>query len=134
MDVALLVSAVLGTAGVEDAGEQHQLVVELMKKERGVLPGAGIGSIPYAVQAGAQGRATDQRPHSCNDMLAMRMRWTVGKWAEGFAHVATMEVVDRDKVYVWIISRDGVQVTLEDESGLFPSDTLITKIRMMQKE
>jgi len=39
-----------------------------------------------------------------------------------------------DKVHVWIITKDAKSVVLEDEAPLYPSDALITKIRLMQQE
>lgn len=115
----------------------HAILLKELKIElsRLGLPGSVLSPMPgNPIQAVAQGRATPTRPHSCNDMLAMRMHWLMGKWADGFAHVATMEIEDKEKVFVWVISKQGVPLTLEDESALFPSDTLITKLRMLQQE
>jgi hypothetical protein len=69
-------------------------------------------------------------------MMAMRMRW--GPRHEGelfpgavsFAHMAMHAA--GDVVHVWIITRDGQSVVLQDDYGLYPSDALITKIRLIQ--
>ncbi len=36
-----------------------------------------------------------------------------------------------DKVFVWVLTKEEQSVVLEDEHALFPSDALITKVRMM---
>jgi hypothetical protein len=79
-------------------------------------------------------QAATPKQYSLENMMAMRMRWGQmgGEWAVGFAHMAMHEA--GDVVHVWIISHDGQSVVLQDEAGLFPSDTLITKIRLMQQE
>ena len=71
-------------------------------------------------------------PHRLEDMLAMRMRWGVGQWAEGFAHVAVHNM--NDDVHIWIITKDGQSAVLTDELSLYPSDALVTKVRLLQGE
>lgn len=73
-------------------------------------------------------------------LLAMRMRW--GVYAEPlqqsdmglgngvpFDHVSLH--VGSEKVFVFIVTA-GKQVTIEDEIKLFPSDTLITQLKMLE--
>jgi hypothetical protein len=67
------------------------------------------------------------------EMLSMRMRWdrnAYGKSHGGaFLHV---DVYDAGtKVFVFIVTNDVSAVTLEDDKELYPSDTLITKIRLL---
>ena len=70
-------------------------------------------------------------------MMAMRMRWgafipgAIAPWAVGFTHMAMHAA--GDMVHVWIITKDGKSIVLEDEYGLYPSDALITKIRLLQR-
>lgn len=63
---------------------------------------------------------------SLYDMLAMRMRW--GKNPNPFYHCHPVRV--DDKVIVFII-HDKQPTYLEDEWGMYPSDALITKLRLM---
>jgi hypothetical protein len=67
-------------------------------------------------------------------MMAMRMRWGAKQanapWAVGFKHMAMHSA--GDVVHIWIVTHDGKSIVLEDEYGLYPSDTLITKIRLLQ--
>jgi len=67
-------------------------------------------------------------------MLAMRMKW--GSYAENnFANRVPFDHVSihhgKEKVYVFVVTQ-GRPVTLEDEVRLFPSDTLITQLIMLE--
>lgn len=80
--------------------------------------------------------AVDSEPgpslYSFEAMLAMRMRWGFppeNTWAPGFSHVAIHK--SGDTILVWVVSRNGGSVVLEDESSLFPSDALVTKLNLM---
>jgi hypothetical protein len=66
-------------------------------------------------------------PHSLYEMLSMRMRWTGGD--NPFTHVDIQTA--GEKAFVWIITKDAQSVVLEDEAAMFPSDKLITQIRML---
>lgn len=69
----------------------------------------------------------DQR-HRKN-MLAMRLRIKEGVlW--GFDHIDT--ALGKEKVFVFVVQGDKPAV-LEDDAALFPSDTLITQLRLIQK-
>ena len=84
------------------------------------------------------------RPFTLNERMAARMHWgtlgggnwgTLGggknSWAPGFEHMTIHQA--GDKVFVWVLTIDLEPVTLEDEAGLFPSDTMVTKLRLMEK-
>jgi hypothetical protein len=78
------------------------------------------------------GSSVSNRPHSLEEMMAMRMRWGQGvNRLEGFTHMAMICV--NDVVHIWIVTKDGQSLVLQDEHGLFPSDALITKIRLLQR-
>lgn len=69
----------------------------------------------------------DQRQR--RNMLAMRLRIKEGElW--GFDHIDT--ALGKDKVFVFILQGDSPAV-LEDDAALFPSDTLITQLRLIRK-
>lgn len=91
---------------------------------------AGAGGGGGAGSSGAVNVAESRRMHSLKDMMAMRMRWGFGENPIGFAHMAMHRA--GDKVHIWVITHDGESVVLEDDAGLYPSDPLITKIRLMQ--
>lgn len=61
--------------------------------------------------------------------IAMRMRIPEGNRLP-FQHVSTAWT--GEKVFVFVVENDKPAV-LEDESALFPSDTLITQLRLIQK-
>jgi hypothetical protein len=90
------------------------------------------GSLGLGDAGHAHGQAAArQRTPSNADMLCMRMRWnSIHYSASGFAHIDIHG--HNDKMFVWIITKAGDSVVLEDESALFPSDTLITKLKMME--
>ena len=118
---------------------QAQILVAMAHKmnQQGVR--MSIGSLKAAAAAGPpfarHGGPT--RPHSLEEMMAMRMRWgarqegALAPWAVGFTHMAMHAA--SDVVHIWIITIDGQSLVLEDEFGLYPSDALITKIRLLQR-
>ena len=62
-------------------------------------------------------------------MIAMRMRVPEGNtmpYQDLFTSLAG------DKVFVFVV-QDNQAVTLEDDAALFPSDTLITQLRLLDK-
>jgi hypothetical protein len=71
-----------------------------------------------------------ERPPTSFEMLAMRMRW-IGGSSHPFESVITHVV--GDKAFVWIITKDKFDsVVLEDDAAMYPSDTLITQIRLLE--
>jgi hypothetical protein len=66
----------------------------------------------------------------------MRMGWGRvgdGNWASGFEHVAIHTSATSTVVHVWVISKTGQAITMEDEAALFPSDTFITKLNLLKE-
>lgn len=61
-------------------------------------------------------------------LLSMRLRLPENAIPKGFTDLHT--TLEGDKVFVFIVLR-GKAVTLEDDAGMFPSDTLITQIRLL---
>ena len=92
------------------------------------------GAITSGVGGLSRGAVTTQALHSLEEQMAARMRWGKigGPWAVGFSHMAMHQA--GDMVHVWIITKDSKSVVLEDDVSLYPSDALITKIRLLQKE
>lgn len=72
---------------------------------------------------------TPPRVYSLQEKMEMRMGWVADRHSDAFACVEYHRL--GDKVFVWVLTKDVQSVVLEDDHALFPSDTLITKIRMM---
>jgi len=70
-----------------------------------------------------------ERPHSLLEMLGMRMGWHLHVYGQ-FRNVAAFEY--DDVVHIWVITKDNQSVTLDDEAGMFPSDAVITKLRLLE--
>jgi len=67
--------------------------------------------------------------HSPDEMLAMRMGWNGRKLPATFLRCEP--VLTETKAYVFVITAAREEAfVIEDDYGLFPSDTLITKLRM----
>lgn len=67
-------------------------------------------------------------PDNRKSMIAMRLRLTDGmKWPFDFLETHHQD----DKVLVFVVA-NRQPVILEDEAGLFPSDALITQLRLIQ--
>lgn len=62
--------------------------------------------------------------------LAMRLRIETNRANLGFQHLSTAYI--GESVFVFVVESD-TPVTLTDQAGLFPSDTLITQLRLIQK-
>lgn len=106
--------------------EQAQAVAELKMKHR-IHGNTVVYPMPPNV--------ADQRPYTPEEKLSMRMGWPRledGCWAPGFEHVAVHSVAASTLVHVWVITKDGQSVVLEDEAGLFPSDGFVTKLNMIK--
>lgn len=50
----------------------------------------------------------------------------------GIEHISTHYTDGAEKVFIFVV-QDGKPVTLEDNASLFPSDTLITALRLIKK-
>ena len=70
-----------------------------------------------------------ESPRYREQMLAMRMRLREGdKFPFDAIHVA----LGKEKVFVFVLQNDN-PVTFEDDLSLFPSDTLVTQLRLIAK-
>jgi len=74
-----------------------------------------------------------KRAYELIKLVLMRLNISAGD-ATGFAHVQAFEPLDHDIVYVWVVTKDAKSAVLEDEASIFPSDSLITKLRLLQQE
>jgi hypothetical protein len=72
-----------------------------------------------------------QPQHSAIEKIAMRMRWPSQYHVPENVTIVQAYEVGHANAYVFIIFKDGKTVTLEDEAGLFPSDKLITELRVL---
>lgn len=61
-------------------------------------------------------------------LLSLRLRITEGTFPKSFTDLHTSR--DGDTVFVFVTLK-GKAVTLEDNAGLFPSDTLVSQIRLL---
>ena len=61
-------------------------------------------------------------------LLSLRLRITEGTFPKSFTDLHTSR--DGDTVFVFVTLK-GKSVTLEDTAGLFPSDTLVSQIRLL---
>lgn len=79
---------------------------------------------PYRTHTNSHeaGMTTDVGPLQ---MLFMRMRWSICP----FPHINAY--VDNGKAYVFIVGMNGEPQVLKDDYNLFPSDTLITQLRLL---
>ena len=60
----------------------------------------------------------------------MRMGWG-GSTTSDFHTVACIDLPDGKGIGVFVVTKDGQMVTVEDDRGMFPSDDLVTKLRML---
>lgn len=63
------------------------------------------------------------------EMIAMRLHLQEGM-EYPFQHISTAAIAD--KVFVFVVQNDQ-SVTLEDDRAMFPSDVLITQLRLLMK-
>lgn len=112
----------------EEAMANHpQILIKGVGGGVGGGGGGGVGGMEQAVFRRPQ-------PYSLEQKMAVRMDWGQqgGPWAVGFSHMAMHRA--GEMVHIWIITKDAQSVVLEDDAALYPSDALITKIRLMQQE
>lgn len=69
------------------------------------------------------------RVYNYQEKMEMRMGWQPGCIPNCFAFVEYRMV--GEKAFMWILTSDAQSIVLEDDPALFPSDALITKVRMM---
>lgn len=61
-------------------------------------------------------------------MIAMRMRWDSHSELPPFH---THAIKDGDRVVVLIVNKNQEPITIVDDWGLFPSDSLIARLRLL---
>jgi len=61
-------------------------------------------------------------------MLGMRLRWEGDKIPYKTLHTHR----EGETIFVFLVV-DGKPITLEDSAGLYPSDTLVTQLRLIEK-
>ena len=112
--------------------EQAQAIAEL-KRKHGLL-GVSLGGGALGGMASSQS-PVPTRPYTHEERLAMRMGWgrvESSMWAPDFEHVDIHRAAGSSVVHVWVISKSGQSVVLEDDAALFPSDALVTKLTMLK--
>ncbi len=118
------ISKLLEATGVDQLSitEQAEIIREIRTMFAHTLRPT-LGGIPAGV-----GQRPPRTPSDL-EMLAMRMRWQEGSM-HPFHHLAVHSV--GEKTFVWIITKDCQSVVIEDEAAMFPSDKLVTQVRMLQ--
>lgn len=87
-----------------------------------------------AARAKAEKAARDQEkavPMDPMQQIAMRMRWGSEPGRIIVTGFEFIQAYVKDNVAVVFIVHGGKPVTIEDDAGLFPSDALITKLRLL---
>lgn len=87
--------------------------------------------LEWAAKVAEQAKAEEQSIKSKigrMKMLAMRLRAELTKLPYEFIDTH----LSGDKVFVFVV-QDNQAVTIEDSTALFPSDTLITQLRLLEK-
>jgi hypothetical protein len=121
--------AIKAACGHISSLEQAYVHAEIMKRANMSLSLTALGGSSYPAQS-------KPRLYAPEEKLAMRMGWgRVGEnsWAPGFEHVAIHTSATSTVVHVWVISKTGQAITMEDEAALFPSDTFITKLNLLKE-
>ena len=103
--------------------------------QRDVYVNRKTGAITAAHQMGSYGVNTtspDPVRHQAGRLkiLAMRLRIAESTIPKGFTDLHT--TLEGDRVFVFIVLK-GKALTLEDDAGMFPSDTLVTQIRLLME-
>jgi hypothetical protein len=64
------------------------------------------------------------------EKLRMRMGWDQTQRSDRFATINIHSL--KDKVLVFVVMHDDSHVVIEDDKGLFPSDALVTALRVLE--
>ncbi len=121
---------VLMVAAMVPLPDRAAVKVELT--QRYTMYGNGPLQVPQHPASGqaVQPPPSTGRPHSLMDMLRMRMGWRMLlPYHTNFAHVDGFE--RGEFVHLWIVTMDNQSVTFSDEAAMFPSDSLVTKLRLL---
>lgn len=64
-----------------------------------------------------------------NDMIRSRMRWSNANGSFSYLHAHS----EKERVFIFGVI-NGEPVMLEDDAGLFPSDQLVTQLRLLENK
>lgn len=65
---------------------------------------------------------------SLEEQLRVRMRWA--NFGDHKFHTLATRMTE-EKAFVWVITHEGKSVVLEDDKDLYPSDSLVTQLRVL---
>lgn len=109
------------------SGSEWRQLIEMVKVSPAILQPPNLTT--HAADAAAYANAANKAIPSWDEMLRVRMRWPRLN-AKGFVSVDVR--IAGEKVFVWIITKDFKSVVLEDTADMFPSDQMVTQIRLLQ--
>ena len=109
---------------VEESQSYHEKLHALGFPKSISAPGSGSISSNTGISSGPPPRPSSDR--LCT-MIAMRMRWPEGRTLP-MSYIGAHQT--NEKVFVFMVHNEQA-VTLEDDVLMFPSDTLITKMRLI---
>jgi len=120
--------------------QKHDRRAVLERREQELIRRMNMNAIPNSIGGPAQmvqtvhGVVAPQKPpdalatdHIRTNMIAMRLH-VPGSSKLPFAHLST--AMTSEQVLVLVVQNDKY-VVLEDEKSLFPSDTLISQLRLL---
>lgn len=106
--------------------EIRRQIVEAQHREMAMNIGSPTPGMAYGNSPQAPARATP----SLYEMLAMRMRWYELGAPKGFE---ACNCYKRDEdVFVFVVPKQGEPLIITDDAALFPSDKLITQLRLLE--
>jgi len=105
--------------------------------DRGMFEIAGQGAMhshqlpPMSPGYDVMGDIQSKDPFNLMRMIAMRMRWNPGV---AMPYTAICPAFADDMVHVMVISNKNPPIVLSDEWSMFPSDKLITELRLLEEK
>lgn len=130
-------------ASPHDELYQEYLKMSILGGNNTVYPSQPIGGVsglaglpPYSQQpaVGPWGLQPTYSKHSAGNMraaLAIRMGWNVDQTGQYYFEYCEPRKLNEDKAVVFVI-HDGKALAVEDDLNLFPSDALVTQLRLLQ--
>lgn len=121
----------------DDINEKLRHLAELAESK--ALPTPMEGVVRIKIKELMKKQAEAERGMPCPappapsnlDKLSMRMGW-YGSRIKTFEHIDIVALPS--KVLVWAITNGDFQsVVIEDDPSMFPSDTLVTQLRLLEK-
>ena len=127
----------LPDAGVFSVSNPYALDTDLLQRVRQIIGQPKtkrtdtMSSSGYDTYSQYDICSSDARMHWL--AIRLRVRDTDSELIDmGLEHISTHYTGGADKVFVFVV-QDGKPVTLEDDASLFPSDKLITALRLIKK-